>query len=241
MTLTRNRIAYLDENGAFNSIFEPGELAQLLDFRPALQTAGDFPGSIEHPQPIAEPRLTPAVLEEFIDVEKPSDTIDGLYVRILVTLGNFGFQNLTPMIRSVMSDGLDHYETFQDMQEWLAHYAPNDYLLNLRQPTATARDHQRLQELLLQVLQTLRRGYTVPLPQGADDIARARDLMLGNGLLNACEILRREGLLMVFDPISSDADFGRWFILRTAAFNYLIVDKHHSRHEAWQLDRLSNS
>ena len=119
-----------------------------------------------------------------------------------------GFQNLAQMIRSVMSDGLDHYETFQDMQEWLAHHAPSDYLLNLRQPSATDLDHQRFQELLLQVLQTLRRGYALPLPQGADDIARARDLMLGNGLLSACETFRREGQLVVFDPISSDADFG---------------------------------
>jgi hypothetical protein len=119
-----------------------------------------------------------------------------------------GFQNLAQMIGSVMSDGLDHYETFQDMQEWLVHHAPSDYLLNLRQPSATDLDHQRFQELLLQVLQTLRRGYALPLPQGADDIARARDLMLGNGLLSACETLRREGQLVVFDPISSDADFG---------------------------------
>lgn len=177
-------------------------------FRPALQIAADFPASLEHPKPVAEPRLTPEVLEEFIDVEKPSDTIDGLYAKILVTLGNFGFSNPAEMIRSVMSDGLDHYETFIDMQEWLAHHAPSDYLLNLRQPAPDDPAHQRLQELLLQVLQTLRRGYAVPLPQDADDIARARDLMLGNGLLSAGEALRAKGLLVVFDPVTSDSDFG---------------------------------
>jgi hypothetical protein len=147
------------------------------------------------------------VLEEFIDVEKPSDTIDGLYGRIFVSLGNFSFPNQGEMIRSVMSDGLDHYETFLDVQEWLAHHAPNDYLLNLRQPPANDAAHQGLQELLLQVLQTLRRGYAAGLPQGADDIARARDLMLGNGLLSACETLRAKGLFVVFDPITDDADF----------------------------------
>jgi rubrerythrin len=177
-------------------------------FRPTLQITADFPASLEHPKPVAEPRLTPEVLEEFIDVEKPSDTIDGLYARIFVTLGNFSFPNLAEMIRSVMSDGLDHYETFLDMQEWLAHHAPNDYLLNLRQPAPDDPAHQRLQELLLQVLQTLRRGYAVPLPQDADDIARARDLMLGNGLLSACEALRAKGLLVVFDLVISDSDFG---------------------------------
>jgi rubrerythrin len=187
---------------------ELGEQLHVGDvFRPALQIAADFPASLEHPQPVVEPRLTPAVLEEFIDVEKPSDTIDGLYARILVSLGNFGFPRPAEMIRSVMSDGFDHYETFLDVQEWLAHHAPNDYLLNLRQPPANDPAHQRLQELLLQVLQTLRRGYTVALPQGADDIARARDLMLGNGLLSACEALRAKGLLVIFDPITQDADF----------------------------------
>jgi hypothetical protein len=163
---------------------------------------------MEHPQPLVEPRLTPTVLEEFIDVEKPSDTIDGLYARILMSLGNFGFPHPAEMIRSVMSDGSDHYETFLDVQEWLAHHAPNDYLLNLRQPAANDPEHQRLQELLLQVLQTLRRGYTLALPQGAEDVARARDLMLGNGLLSACEALRAKGLLVVFDLGTSDSDFG---------------------------------
>jgi rubrerythrin len=177
-------------------------------FRPALQIAADFPSSIEHPRPVAEKRLTPEVLQEFIDVEKPSDSLDGLYANIFVTLGNFSFPNLAQMIRSVMADGLDHYDTFLDVQEWLSHHGPNDYLLNLRLPAPDDAVHKRLQELLLQVLQTLRRGYAAGLPRGADDIARARDLMLGNGLLTACEDLRAKGLLVVFEPITSDADFG---------------------------------
>jgi rubrerythrin len=177
-------------------------------FRPALRLAADFPASAEHPHPANEPRLTPEVLEEFIDVEKPSDTVDGLYAQIFVTLGNFGLPHLAQPIRSVMADGLDHYETFLDVREWLAHHTPNDYLLNLRQPVAADPAHAHLQELFLQVLQTLRRGYAAGLPQGADDIARARDLMLGSGLLTACEDLRAKGFLVVFDPITSDSDFG---------------------------------
>ena len=177
-------------------------------FRPALQIASDFPASVEKPNPVAERRLTPEVLDEFIDVEKPSDTIDGLYARILVTLGNSGFPSLAQMIRSVMADGLDHYETFLDVREWLAHHNPTDYLLNLRQPALDEPAHQHLQEVFMQVLQMLRRGYAVALPQGADDIARARDLMLGGGLLTACESLRGKGFLVVFDPITDDADFG---------------------------------
>jgi hypothetical protein len=179
-----------------------------VPFRPALQLAADFPSSIEHPKPAGEGRLTPEVLEDFIDVEKPSDTLDGLYARIFVTLDNLGFPTFAQIIRSVMADGFDHYETFLDMREWLARHNPNDYLLNLRQPAPREPTHQRLQELLLQVLQTLRRGYSEPLPEGADDIARARDLMLGNGLLTACESLRDKGFLVIFDPISSDSDFG---------------------------------
>jgi rubrerythrin len=177
-------------------------------FRPALQLAGEFPASVEHPQPAGEPRLTPEVLEEFIDVEKPSDTLDGLYAQIFVTLGNFGFTNFAQAVRSVMADGLDHYETFLDIREWLAHHSPDDYLLNLRQPTAAEPAHQKLQELFLQVLQTLRRGYAAGLPQGAEDIARARDLMLAAGVLTGCENLRARGFLVLFEPITNDPDFG---------------------------------
>jgi rubrerythrin len=186
-----------------NTQFHPG-----TEFRAALQLASDFPASVEHPQPVAERRLTPAVLEEFIDVEKPSDTLDGLYARIFVTLSNLSFPNLAQMIRSVMADGLDHYETFLDLREWLSGHSPNDYLLSVREPTPDDSSHRRLQDLLLLVLQTLRQGYVLGLPRGGDDIAHARDLMLGNGLLAACEELRAKGLMVVFDPISSDSDFG---------------------------------
>jgi rubrerythrin len=177
-------------------------------FRPALQIALDFPASFEHPQPVPERRLTPEVLEEFIDVEKPSDTLDGLYARIFVSLGNFSFPNLAQTIRSVMTDGFDHYETFLDMREWLGRHHPNDYLLNLHQPGPDDPAHKHLQQLLLQVLQTLRQGYSLGLPRGGEDIAHARGLMLGNGLLTACEDLRARGLMVIFDPISSDPDFG---------------------------------
>lgn len=177
-------------------------------FRAALQIAPDFPASFEHPRPVPERRLTPEVLEEFIDVEKPSDTLDGLYARIFVSLSNFSFPNPAQMIRSVMADGFDHYETFLDVREWLGRHRPNDYLLDLRQPAPDDSTHKHLQELLLLVLQTLRQGYTLGLPRGGEDIARARGLMLQNGLLTACEGLRSKGLMVVFDPITSDSDFG---------------------------------
>jgi len=152
--------------------------------------------------------LTLDVLDEFIAIEKPSDSIDGLYAPIVVTLESFGFTDLGRALRSVMADGFDHFESFVDVKEWLNRHQPADYLLNLRQPDPNDPAHQRLQELFLQLLQTLRRGYAAGLPSGADDIARARDLMLGQGVMSACEALRAKGSMVVFEAIAGDPDFG---------------------------------
>jgi Ferritin-like len=188
---------------ALNDRLHPG-----TPFRPALQIADAFPASGGTPEPVVEKRLTPEVLEEFIAIEKPSDSIDGLYARIVVTLEKNGFNDLGRELRSVMADGFDHYETFFDVKEWLAPHQPDDYLLNLRQPDPNDPAHQHLQELFLQLMQTLRRGYARGLPSGAVDIARARDLMLGSGIMAACERLRTNGTLVVFDRITDDPDFG---------------------------------
>jgi Ferritin-like len=177
-------------------------------FRPGLQIADVFPASGGTSEPVVEKRMTPDVLDEFIAIEKPSDSIDGVYGRIVVTLENNGLTELGREVRSVMADGFDHYETFLDIREWLAPHQPTDYLLNLRQPDPNDPAHQHLQEIFLQLMQTLRRGYAQGLPGGADDIARARDLMLGNGIMAACERLRANGTLVVFDPITDDPDFG---------------------------------
>jgi hypothetical protein len=177
-------------------------------FRPALQVADAFPKSSGNPEPAVPRTLTPDVLDEFIAIEKPSDSIDGLYAPIVVTLESFGFIDLGRALRSVMADGFDHFETFEDVKEWLNRHQPTDYLLNLRQPDPNDPAHQHLQELFLQLLQTLRRGYVAGLPSGADDIARARDLMLGQGVMSACEALRAKGSIVVFEAIAGDPDFG---------------------------------
>ena len=188
---------------AFNERLHAG-----ASFRPALQIADAFPASGGTAEPVVERRLTPDVLDEFIAIEKPSDSIDGLYARIVVTLENLGFRDLGQALRSVMADGFDHFETFLDVKEWLSHHQPADYLLNLRQPDPNDPRHRHLQELFLQLMQTLRRGYAAGLPAGADDIARARDLMLGNGIMSASEALRTAGSLVIFDALTGDPDFG---------------------------------
>jgi hypothetical protein len=177
-------------------------------FRPALQVASEFPTAGGQPEPVSEQRLTPEVLDQFIAIEKPSDSIDGMYAQVMVTLGNLGFADLAQTIGSVMADGFEHFETFLDVKEWLTRHRPEDYLLNLRQPNSGDQPHLRLQDLLLQLLQTLRQGYAAGLPQGAGNIAQARDLMLAGGLLGSCERLRSNGILVVFEPITNDPDFG---------------------------------
>jgi Ferritin-like len=177
-------------------------------FRPALRVAKEFPPLSGTNLPVVPSPITPDVLQQFIEIEKPSLSVDGLYSRILSTLEQLGFPEQAAAIRSVMAEGLDHYQTFLFVNEWLGrHPKPSDYLNPARTPSASDRLHVLLQTKYRELLQTLRTGYAAGLPRGAEDIAAARKMMLGGGLEDICEQHRSSGLLVVFKQITDDARF----------------------------------
>src|SRR5262249_49930313 len=81
-------------------------------FRPALQVAATLRG-----QAIRARRLEPAVLDEFIEIERPSASVDGLYARILATLEADQRALEVEAVRGIMADGLDHFQTFEFVAE----------------------------------------------------------------------------------------------------------------------------
>src|SRR5207253_2862610 len=123
-------------------------------YRPALQVARLVPaGPQGAKRAVQARRLDPAVLDEILNIERPSNSVDGLYARIAATLEReASSQPLWQAIRSIMADGLDHFETFSNIKEWLSQHAnPETYLLPLSDPQATPA-HRDLQARYREVL-----------------------------------------------------------------------------------------
>jgi hypothetical protein len=173
-------------------------------FKPALQIASAFPASGAKPEPFAERALTPDTLAEFIAIEKPSDSVDGLYGRIVKTLEDFQLRREAATIRSVMADGMDHYETFLDVQVWLSrHPDPSSYLLPVTDPGPDNALHRQLQDRYRDLIVPLRDGYVTGVPQGKDSIEQARTVMFG-ALQKTCEDHAANNILVKFEPLTDD-------------------------------------
>lgn len=176
------------------------------DFTPALRVADRVPGS----QPsvfrdvMARP-ATPQAIQDFINLERPSVSVDGLYSRILATLEDEERDEMSQTIRSVMAEGANHFETFKFIQEWLSPHSPNQYLRapNLVPPPVGNALHATLQQRYRALLERLFNGYKLGIPAGAGDINIARLAMLGNaGIEGAAEAVASAGFLVVFDRIN---------------------------------------
>jgi len=177
---------------------------------PALRVASQVPGLRpgEFRDVIARP-ATPEAIQAFIDIERPSISVDGLYSRVLATLEDLGTDEMAQTIRSVMADGETHFETFSFIQEWLSPHDPSRYLraLNLARPPAGNALHAALQQKYRRILEQLFDGYSVGVPAGGPEINAARNAMLdASGLDAAAEAVGAAGFLVVFDPIQ-DARF----------------------------------
>jgi hypothetical protein len=173
-------------------------------FEPALRVAAKIPGGQPGIFKSVSPRpALPDVIQDFIDLERPSQSIDGLYARILATLETSGTDEEEQNIRSIMAEGQDHFETFSFIQEWLGRHNPNDYLRasNLAVPPSNNALHRTLQESYLTLLQNLFNGYTLGVPPGAADINRARTSMLEE-FQSAAEAVADANFLVAFDQLN---------------------------------------
>jgi len=177
-------------------------------FKPALRVATQVPTKDGKLRPISFERLTPDVLNEFIEIERPSENVDGLYAPILTTLIRDESLVAQQSIRSIMADGLDHFETFSAMKEWLAGVDPNDYLLKLTTPKKPPPEHQKFQQTYFDLLGLLRTAYSTNSAEGgAEEIAQARLKMVApDGLDEQADVLAAKGIQLSFDPVN-DPDF----------------------------------
>jgi hypothetical protein len=101
---------------------------------PALGVAAALPAVVGATRPVANRPLTRAALEDFIDVERPSFSVDGLYAGILATLRRDAPGALADAIALVIAEGNEHFETLSYIQEWLSGHAEDDYLIVTQQP-----------------------------------------------------------------------------------------------------------
>ncbi|WP_069269112.1 ferritin-like domain-containing protein [Paraburkholderia nodosa] len=191
-------------NGVIASMSQRAQQA----FEPALHVARVLPG--QGSTPWTPSAATPEAIVGYLALEAPSQSIDGLYARILATLARDGTNEDQQTVRTVMAEGEDHFETFEFIQEWLGRHAVADYLVspNLAAPPADNAAHAALQTLYVQTLGQLHSGYTQGLPAGAAEINEARSAMIAEpgGLLPAMQAVAGAGFLVVFDAIG-DARF----------------------------------
>jgi hypothetical protein len=188
------------------------QLQTLSGFEPALAVAADIPdGGAGAFRPLQFRAATQATIDDFIRVEAPSESVDGLYAPIYATLLAMpDQQEAAQSIRTVMSEGEDHFQTFQFIKEWLGRHAPDTtYLIgaNLTAPPAGHPAHVQLQSRYLALLQGLHAGYQAGMPRGAPAVNDARQSMLGAmGIQGAFDAVAAAGFLAAFDPIA-DARF----------------------------------
>jgi len=181
-------------------------------YTPALGVATALPGAKPGQWWRVVPNpLTAGALQRFIDIEAPSESVDGVYARILATLN----QQQTDLekkdeniqaIRTVMAEGEDHYRTFRDIQEWLKPYLHDEtkYLRrrNLTLPPQGNKANQVLQQHYRTLLDLLYKGYKAGMPNGAENLNQARNLMI------AKKADKTEKLESIADAAKAVADNG---------------------------------
>lgn len=169
-------------------------------YEPALQVAAELPSGGGNTRPLVPRPLTGEALTDFIDIERPSFSVDGLYGRILATLRRDVPGPLADAVATIMTEGAEHFETFSFIQEWLRPHAEAAYLIQVQDPNPANQLHQDLQGRYLALLDNLFIAYELGIPAGAERIATARAAMLSSdGIQGACDALADAGLLVVFD------------------------------------------
>jgi len=128
------------------------EALNVLDQPPSVGRAKRIGRQLD--RPFALKSLTPAQLQWFIDVERPSQDLagplDGMYVRLHASILRqpelFADQErLVHLIKLIIDEGANHFERFSSIQRHLAGLTPDDYLRPLN--NASAPNLSALQDL----------------------------------------------------------------------------------------------
>jgi hypothetical protein len=208
--LLRVAIAEMRHLRAVNDVLARFPTSTPVPFVPALAVASQIPlGPAGQFRAVEFRPATAAVLQQFVAIEAPSQSVDGVYARILATLeSGAGDEEQRQTIRTVMAEGEDHWQTFLFVSEWLGRHQESDYLRPaLAPPPAGNEAHAELQRRYQALLKNLFDAYTMRIPAGASAINLARGSMLGaDGIEGALDAIASQNFLIVFDPIA-DARF----------------------------------
>jgi hypothetical protein len=169
-------------------------------FQPVLGVATVIPGAggMRVPSMSFRP-LTAQVLEDFVQIEAPSKSVDALYGRILATYRRAGRDTQAATVAQIMAEGADHFASFRVIQELLGRHQESEYLLPVSIPVAGDGRLTTLQQRYETMLDHFFKGYSVGVPPGRTEIAAARSIMLGSrGVEGACEALAAQNVLPVF-------------------------------------------
>ena len=175
-------------------------------FKPALQIAAQLPGPNRGTfRPLLISQADRAAINAFIDIEKPSASVDGLYSQILATLNNHGSADQQHAIRTIMAEGEDHFETFQFIREWLRPHQEAQYLRRKQMtvPPKGNEAHQALQGFYKDLLKDLYSGYATGFPEGGEQVNKARSLMvLPDDMQAIIREICEQKFLIAFDRIN---------------------------------------
>jgi len=190
-----------------NDLLRQWCLQEGLTFKPVLAPAAVLPAGGGNSRPVDFRPLSQNTLDDFINIERPSFSVDGLYARLLDSMRSYA-PNLSSIVETIIAEGNEHFETFIYIKEWLSQHNEGEYLLNLRQPSNSDPQYIQLRNQYHTVLNTLYSAYAKGLPAGATEINQARQNMVEpNGLRDVCRAVRDAGLLVRFDVPSNDLRF----------------------------------
>ena len=173
---------------------------QGAQFVPALHLATRIPVGLGQFRNHTFRPLTADVLAEFIEIEAPSRSVDGLYGPILATLElDPDLAVASESIRTIMAEGETHWRTFRNMAEWLGRHAESEYLRATVPAPAGNAEQISLNQRYAGLLGQLHDGYTKGRIAGATEVNAAKSTMLANtGIRGGLEQLAAAGFLPVF-------------------------------------------
>jgi hypothetical protein len=149
---------------------------------PILDVATDVPGQNGKTRKRQLRPLTSDVLDDFIAVEQPSGTLDGMYARVLSTLRDNRTYNedLAQLAERIIADGTQHFSRFRQirvvLQPYFATPAPA-FLLNISRAPASNSAAASAKAEYEVVLADLRAAYEKGDAEDFRNIASARTTM----------------------------------------------------------------
>jgi hypothetical protein len=172
-------------------------------YEPALQVATRIPVGLGQYRDHRFLPLLPEVIQDFVEIEAPSRSVDSLYGPILASLEKEdGEIEAAETVRTIMAEGEGHWQSFRNMAEWLGRHDPDAYLRARQEPPEGHPAQAALRLRYEALLDTLHRGYAKGRVGGAVEVNDAKAAMLsGTGLRGALDAVAEAGFLPIFEAL----------------------------------------